>query len=118
MSTYQTTWLSKPSGAERVPPTTLAYFRARAQHRLHELILNEFRASGLSQADLARRMGKGTDQLCRWLGAPGNWTVNTISDLLFAMSGGEADYSVAHPLDAPKRNSNAPDWITPVGDTI
>jgi hypothetical protein len=85
--------------------------QARNRFRVHELVLEEFQRSGVSQADLARRLGKKPEVVCRWLGAPGNWTLDTISDLLFAISGAEAGYTITYPCDMPKRNHNSPHWL-------
>lgn len=98
MRTSRSTILHEPSGTDRVPESTLAYFRARNKHRLYSVVIGEFKRSGMSQADLARRLGKGTDVVCRWLRSPGNWTADTVSDLLFAISGAEAGYSIRYPL--------------------
>jgi hypothetical protein len=95
-----TTNLSEPSGAEKISEGTLTYFRARNRRRLYEFVVKEFERSGLSQAHLARRLGKGTDIVCRWLGSPGNWTADTVSDLLFASSGAEAGYIARYPLQS------------------
>jgi len=92
------TTLSEPKGADRVSEGTLGYFRSRNKHRAYSLVIQEFKRSGLTQADLARRLGKGTDIVCRWLGSPGNWTLDTMSDLLFAISGAEAGYTTKYPL--------------------
>lgn len=78
--------------------------------KVFNLVQREFQRSGISQADLAERMGKGADRVCRLLGSPGNWTLDTVSDLLFAMSGAEINYDVAHPLDKPVRNQTKPEW--------
>jgi hypothetical protein len=40
----------------------------------------------ISKADLARRIGRKPEQISRWLGAAGNWTIDTVSDLLLGMS--------------------------------
>jgi hypothetical protein len=90
--------LSEPKGSDRVPEGTLGYFRSRNKHRVYSLVIGEFKRCGLTQADLARRLGKGTDIVCRWLGSPGNWTQDTVSDLLFAISGAEPDYAIRYPL--------------------
>jgi hypothetical protein len=63
--------------------------------------MEEFTKSGLSQADLARRLGKGTDIVCRLLGGPGNWTLDTLSDLMFAISGAAPVFSKDYPLNKP-----------------
>jgi hypothetical protein len=75
------------------------------------LINEEFQKSGLSQADLAARLGKGTDRVCKLFGAPGNWTLDTVSDLIFAITGGTLKYTVSQPLDKPKRNDTRPTWV-------
>jgi hypothetical protein len=81
--------------------------------------MDEFLKPGISQAELARRMGKGNDQICRWLGEPGNWTLDSVSDLLFAISGAELDCSEAqYPLDAPPRNLTQPDWFGPTAASM
>jgi hypothetical protein len=113
VTTYPaTSSLSKPRGDERIPVGTLGYFQARNRNRIYELVLQEFLRSGITKAALARRLGKRPEIVSRLLGAPGNWTLDTVSDLLFAIAGGEPEYSVAHPLDGPPRNYGAPEWVT------
>lgn len=65
-----------------------AYFRARLRNNIHEHILNVFctkAEQGVTKATLAKRLGKRPEQITRWLGAPGNLTIDTVSDLLLAM---------------------------------
>jgi plasmid maintenance system antidote protein VapI len=77
-----------------IPIGKIEYFRARLRSRLHQLILEEFlHHEDLTQKDLAHRIGKRADQVNRWLGAPGNWTLDTVSDLLIGM-GAEVDFYV------------------------
>ena len=94
MNISQTTMLSKPSGNLAIPKAAFAYLRTRLKHRIHTLIIREFKKSGLTQADLARRLGKDAPQLSRLLSSPGNMTVDTISDLLFAIDGKELSVGV------------------------
>lgn len=101
MSTSPT--LSEPKGARKVPVTTLAYFRARFKHRVYSLIIRELKESGLKQADLARRLGMEPARLSRLLSGPGNLTLNTVSDLLFAISAAEPALSTTYPLTAHRR---------------
>lgn len=121
MTYSQITTLCNPAGHGKVPNSTLSYFRSRNRHRLYSLIIKEFKRSGLSQADLARRLGKGPDIVCRWLASPSNWRLDTVSDLLFAISGAEADYSIRFPLEQATHNDNIPHWMLtspePVSDT-
>ena len=115
MNTFPTTSLSKPTGAEKVPAGALAYMRTRLRRRLHSLILKEFAGSRLSQADLARRLGKKPELVCRWLAAPVNFRLSTLSDLLFAINGGEIVDEMQYPLDQAARNDSMPKWL--VDDT-
>jgi hypothetical protein len=103
--------LSNPEGSERIPVGTLAYFRARDRWRVYEFVLGEFQKSGLTKAELARRLGKRPEVVSRLLGAPGNWTLDTVSDLLFAISGAEPAYRAQHPLDQPRQNMQQPEWL-------
>lgn len=102
--------LCRPEGDHKIASSTLAYFRARNRNQIYDLVMNEFAKSGVSQAVLARRLGKGTDQVCRWLGAPGNWTLDSVSDLLFVISGAEPKYEIRYPLEQVLRNFSGYEW--------
>lgn len=106
-----TTEASRPVHGEPVNPGEFSYWRTRNRMHVFELVLKEFEKSDLSQVELATRMGKGADRICRLLGAPGNWTLDTVSDLLYAISAAEVKYDVAYPLDKPKRNLTRPEWL-------
>ena len=110
MDISPTTLPSEPSGSDRIQIGDFGYLRARNKHRLYTAVIHEFKRSGLSQADLARRLGKGPDIVCRWLAAPGNWRLDTVSDLLFAISGAELTYGLNYPLKEPARNFR-PEWL-------
>lgn len=72
-----------------IPFGQLSYFRTQLRYDLHEIVLREFLRQedtvGLTQAELARRIHRKASQLSKLLGAPGNWTINTVSDLLLGM---------------------------------
>lgn len=100
MTTFQPTpFLSDVLSGERIPEGKLAYFRARLSNRLHELVLSAFlkleQQQKISKASLAKRLGRKPEQISRWLGAPGNWTIETFSDLLLGM-GVEPAFSIVH----------------------
>lgn len=111
MSTSPTITRSETDKSERIPIGEFGYMRARNKHRLYSLVIEEFQRSGISQADLARRLGKGPDIVSRWLAAPGNWRLDTVSDLLFAISGAEAAYTANYPLSGAARNDTMPQWL-------
>ena len=75
--------------AEQIPADALAYVGARARNRFYDFVLKRFNASGMTKAELARKIGKGPDRVNRLLGAPGNWTIETIAELLAGISGEE-----------------------------
>src|SRR4051812_20193309 len=104
------THLYEPAGDGRIPATTFAYFETRNRFRFYDLIMQAFADSGISQATLSRRMGLGPDQINRWFKSPGNWTLDTGSNLLFAICGGEPNYTIAYPLRDGARNDTQPDW--------
>ncbi|SRR6266446_4012060 len=110
-----TSALSKPSDRDRIPAGVLEYLQTRNRMRLFTAVQQEFERSGITQSDLAARMGKGSDRVCRLLSAPGNWTLDTVSDLLFAMSGAVLSYGIDHPLDKPPRNLHQPEWLQAAG---
>lgn len=112
MSTYQDAQLCEPVSDEKIPTATLRYMRTRNQRRLYSLLMEEFEKCGITRAELARRLGKKhQDVISRWFAGPSNWRVDTISDLLFAMSGAEADFTIRYPLRDVLLNSNQPSWL-------
>ena len=108
MTTYQQdSFLSEILEGEKIPLGKLAYFRERLRNRLYDLVITEFlkqeEAKKLTRTDVARRIGRRREQVTRWFGAPGNWTIDTVSDLMLAM-GTEPSFSVSS-LEGEKRNS-------------
>jgi DNA-binding phage protein len=91
MTTSQNSILSEVVQAERISEGTFAYFQERLQNELHNVILEEFsrleNTGEMTRAKLARRIGRAPEQVTRWLGVGGNWTVDTISRLVTAMRG-------------------------------
>lgn len=101
------TQLSNPRPGERVPLGTQIYFRTRNQQHVWELVKDEFDRSGITQVELSKRTGRDTKRVCEFLGSPGNYTLDTITDYLFAMSGAQLEYTISHPLAQSPRDDDA-----------
>lgn len=112
MTTSQTSFLSKPVPGEAVLPETFAYLRGRAKRKAYDLVMREFKKSGISKTELAKRLGKTLPEVSRMLGGPANWTIVTATDLLFAISGGVPKWDIEFPLDKPRRNDTRPSWLS------
>lgn len=115
MITYQRAFLSEILDGSDIPTGKRAYFQERLRNRFYELVIDEFikRRStdpSFTQAKLAKRIGRTPDQICRWLSSPGNWTSDTVSDLLLGICGGELSIGVT-PLTNERRNFTKPDWL-------
>lgn len=76
----------------RTMANTLDYVAARTRNRIYDFVLEKFLSAedaGLTQSELAHRLGKTPKQIKYILGAPGNWTIETISALLAGIAGEE-----------------------------
>ena len=83
-----------------IPKPTLAYFQQRLRNRMFELLLDKFseqKSKGLTQALLARRIGKTPDVINRWLSSPSNLTLDTLSDLMLGISAEELSPQTVSP---------------------
>lgn len=85
-------------GNEKIANADLAYFENRLRNRFYDIVMEQFektkQESGLTQAALARRLGKRPEQINRWFSTPGNWTIETISHLLIGINGSELTLGV------------------------
>lgn len=86
-----------------IPEWMLEYARQLGQQEMHSLVLSEYRKSGITQATLAKRLGKDrADVICRNLKSPANWRSDTFVELLFAISGKLPHYAAVKPTQAAK----------------
>lgn len=90
---------------------SLVYMQERNKQTVFETVTGEFEKSGLTLTELAKRTGRDISRVSKFLAAPGNWTLNTISDYLFAISGARLEYQITHPLKDVAQNSAGADWI-------
>ena len=81
---------SRRRASEPLSEKTLAYHRRRLQNRFHELVLRAFieqkKSTGLTQKQLAILTRHRAEEINRYLNVAGNWTLNTISDLLLGLA--------------------------------
>lgn len=62
----------------------IGYFREKFRGEVNDQLLEAFRASGITKADIARKLDRRPEQITRWLSAPCNLEADTISDLALA----------------------------------
>lgn len=99
-----TSILAKPIGDEKISKRSIGYASESAREELFDLVLRNCVESGVTKATLARRLDKDPAQVSRLLGAPGNWTIDTVAELLFAIDGSLLRASSFQPLDEPTAN--------------
>ena len=100
--------LVEPQGDERVSAKTLAYVSEAARDQLYDLVVRTCIETGVSKAVLAKRLGKDPAQISRLLGAPGNWTIDTCAELLFAINGSLLDVGSYLPTRKAPSNRRTP----------
>ena len=99
----------------RIPKGKLEYLRERFRNDLYDFILRKYldqrNERNLNQAELARRLSYDPARLNRLLGAPGNWTLATVSDLLVGISGESLDLKSTAIRGNTVRNQNVHDLL-------
>jgi transcriptional regulator with XRE-family HTH domain len=110
----RTSYLYEIENRQPIPLNKLAYFQSRLRYRLHDYIITKFKEmeknEGLTRAELARRIGCKPELVTRRFGAPGNWTLDTISDLLIGIAGEELEPQSISVLDRTNRNTDEKSW--------
>jgi hypothetical protein len=85
----------------------VAYYRRRQQNRvfaaLAAFFAEEAAKGNISKKEIAEALNRDPAQITRWLSAPSNLQLDTISDLLLAM-GAEMDHSIVRFTERAKPN--------------
>jgi transcriptional regulator with XRE-family HTH domain len=79
--------------------------RYRVWEAVVKAVAQEARQKGLSRKDIAEKIGRNPAQISAWFAGPSNWTLDTVSDLLFAIDA-EIDYAVTAIADRQPANSH------------
>lgn len=90
--------LAEPKGDDAISHKSLAYASEAARTQLYDLVLRVCDEAGVTNATLAKRLGKDPAQISRLLGASGNWTIDTAAQLLFGANGSLLEASCFLPL--------------------
>lgn len=113
MTTYQTHDLfTEILRNECIPVAKLEYFRTRFRLAVYDLIASKFqRQETLNQKEYAARIHRKPEAINRLLSSPGNWTLDTVSDLLIGMAAvpvidAEDVQAVLHAAASRSRNEN------------
>jgi transcriptional regulator with XRE-family HTH domain len=89
----------------------VAYYRQRQKNRvfteLVQFFAEEAERRGVTKKDLAAALSKDPSQITRWLSAPSNFELDTLSDLLLALDA-EMDHRIVRFADRPKQNYKHP----------
>ena len=74
--------------SEIVPEYWVSYFREYSRGAVHDQLLEMFegwKRNGHNKAGLAKKLERRPEQITRWLSAPSNLEIDTISDIALAM---------------------------------
>ncbi len=99
------------AGDDTLSPSVREYFEARLRHRLYDLVISVFIASGQTRSQLAKRVGKRPEQITRWLSGPGNLTLDTASDLLLGICGAELAMKLEYPANKTQQAPRYPEAL-------
>ena len=98
MTTFQAPSTENTSANEQLRQFDISYFQQRQRNRVFEQVIRHFaekaESEHITKKHLAQKLGKDPSQITRWLAAPTNWTLDTISDLLLAMDA-EMNFQIA-----------------------
>ena len=122
MTTFRKTPVkSEISGDDPFSDFALGYLNERVRNSFYDYVLRRFHEAaereGLTKAKLARRLGIAPARVTGLLGAPGNWTLDTVSELLVGICREELQPHSASYLERVPRNLQAKDLLSSMPTT-
>ena len=106
---------SEIAGDEPLSDYALGYLNERVRNSFYDYVLRRFHAAaerdGLTKARLAKRLGIAPARVTRLLGAPGNWTLDTVSELLVGICREELRPQSESYLERAPRNFQSNDML-------
>src|ERR1051325_1620892 len=99
MTTFLTQFLSELEAGHdgpEIPEAKRIYFQRRLRDRFFDFLREKFEreeVNGLTQAKLARRIGRSPEAISQWLSSPSNLTLDSISDLMIGISAEEPEFN-------------------------
>ena len=81
----------------------MSFISARNRQQAYDLLVREFKRSGLSQAELARRVDMPPEVISRMLKRPRNVEIDTLSKLIYGLTGAALVFGTALPKPRPRR---------------
>lgn len=122
MTTFRKTPVkSEIAGDDPLSDYALGYLNERVRNSFYDYVLRRFNEAverdGLTKARLAKRLGIAPARVTRLLGAPGNWTLDTVSELLVGICREELQPHSASYLERAPRNLQASNLISSMPTT-
>ena len=116
MNTFQTRSSYSDVAAEQISEGTLAYFSERARLKIFNMVMSELKNKietdkHFTRTLLAKKIRKSPSRLTKMLASPGNWTIDTISELLLGICGAEPVIEKAVIELQSRRNHTRPEWL-------